>query len=41
MTDAALTELVLWLQKKEKPVVVQLPEKVYRAQGDGFPKWGK
>lgn len=41
MTDSALTELVLWLAKEEKPVVVQLPEKVYRAQGDGFPKWGK
>lgn len=41
MTDAGLTELVLWLRTKEKPVVVQLPEKIYQAQGDGFPKWGK
>jgi D-alanyl-D-alanine dipeptidase len=41
MRDADLRELVLWLRRDKKPVVVQLPEKVYRAQGDAFPSWGK
>ena len=38
MTDAALSDLVLWLKKAEYPVVVQLPVEVYKKMGEALPK---
>ncbi|MCA9780789.1 MAG: hypothetical protein KC800_28910, partial [Candidatus Eremiobacteraeota bacterium] len=38
MTEAALSDLVLWLKKAENPVVVQLPDKVYKKMGEALPQ---